>query len=284
MLVSPRIPQIQQLTEVNASYTMIFPGPMVQCQESNITNVTSVNRSDLSEYVEHFSDPSEQGVDLETGQMRWTLNETFELSRLYSPKGAIFLNHTDRSDGYLTVSPRPQMHTNETGVKYNYTLADNITLIWTVRQQECFLATAEYTVEVTNDNGLQRVRYTTGTTQSLPHLSMVDWRQNPVETFPTPLRSWEEYYNIMALFDSMTMSFAMSGADLSGLTFSRAGWNTTGSYRFSNGTDTETCVAEELSDNNPYASCESDFPPQTIEPSPRHNNHIPQAVIHDPEY
>lgn len=279
MLVNPRRPQIQQLTEVNASYTMIFPGPIVQCQEVNITNITSLNRSDLSEYVQYFSDPTEQGVDLERGQMRWTLNKTVELSRLYSPNGAIFLNHTDRTDGYLTVSPLPRLHINETGVKYNYTLADTIYLIWNIRQQECFLATAEYTVEVTNDNGLQRIQYTTGTTQSLPHLSEVDWRQNPVETFPTPLRSWEEYYNILALFDSMTMSFSMRGADLSGLTLSRAGLNTTGSYRSSNGTVLETCVAEELSDNNLYASCKSDFLFQAIESRACHKDLAPQRLL-----
>lgn len=243
MLIKPQIPQIQQITSANASYTLRFPGPVMQCHEKNITKFSSIGKSDYDVSTVFYSaafDP-----ELEIGQARFDLkNRISPLSQLLPRPDSFLLDYalTDSTD-WLTVAPCPQTDNSDTGVKYRYGLADNISLIWKVCRQECFISTAEYTVNIAIVNGVQHVQYTTSDVQSLPPLSTVDWRESPVPPAPKPLHSWEEYYNIMALVESMVVSFNYSSTSLDSFFFNQTGINMTGTHRFENGSTAKTCIA-----------------------------------------
>lgn len=237
---------------LNASYTMTFPGPIMQCHEANVTNVTSMAESNYTEYIQRFSnsDSSPTEPELETGQIRNELNKSFITSRLWPEPDGIFLDHTQRNDSWLIVVPCPQPYISDTGPKFRYKLAKDFDFVWTLRSQQCLAAATNYTVKVEITNGIQHVEYTTGEVHPLPRISQIDWEANRTDTTFGPLLSWKEYFNIVALADSIAANFHYVDSAITTFHFYQKNIGSTQSRRLENGTIVRGCNASWISDGD----------------------------------
>lgn len=243
ILVNRVLPQVQHLQTSNASYTMNFLGPTMQCREFNSINITSLGEADFSSQETQNPGAVIEEPELQNGQFRKILKTPFNALSLWSQNGSIILESMYRFPGgrMSSFSHCPNSHMSETEPEFQYGKIENGTLLRPVNRTECIAAVTDYNVDIKIINGEQHIEYTTGEVRPLIPVGTVDWPNTPLNATFGSLKSWKEYINVLALIDSMTMNFDLTGRSIDELWFDRQAFNRVGSARLENATVNNTC-------------------------------------------
>jgi hypothetical protein len=252
--MSSKVLELERPTGGNVSYTLQFLGPTLQCQDSNLLNYTyGLNDTDFRKSSNKFHNEDHSTY---RSELRDFKKESYPTYRLIPRSGALTLQTTNISANFLGISPCP----NVTLVPYgsgNYTqepvarfmFAGNTTLVRSIAVRECTAAAAQYTVNISFSNGIQHISYSTGEKMPLQLET-----KGGEELDVSPMRSRQEYFNLLAIVNSFNVNFGMEGHSLDNITFNRSSLENPRVYNFPNGTKYEACTAEANAGNG-FSAC-----------------------------
>lgn len=209
---------------VNESYTLTFRGPVLQCNQTTITNETELQ----AEYY-----PTTRSVGLSAyseglPMSEFTMRPSDSKLSLFSRTGSKYLDY------FPCLDPKDYHYGSN-----SWTV--NVTLLQQLEKLECFPGTALYNVNITYNNGNQSVDYSVTDKELLPSplpgFSKEFYSNQHMER--RTLRSFEEYMNILALIDSSLDHLEYEGT-IKLLDFSSSAKVS----RLPNGTTSEVCLVE----------------------------------------
>ncbi|KAJ8108732.1 hypothetical protein OPT61_g7964 [Boeremia exigua] len=184
VLFNNRMAELSSPSSSNASYVIQFPGPMLLCQQSNEIEISwhhiishgtlrDFNAMTWSPILHSYIDPH-----WHSGYIR--LEDPVDEDPIFlAPCG---INAPPTEDVYL---------------RRRYITTD------------CRAATAEYTVNINFTNGRHDIQYFTGEVHPLEDILPITGFKPDLDF--TPLKSWEEYFNIMALVESLLSRLEATG-------------------------------------------------------------------------
>ncbi|KAF2731232.1 hypothetical protein EJ04DRAFT_584008 [Polyplosphaeria fusca] len=209
--------EVERPNGENPSYTLDFMGPALECSDTNFTDLTEAFNISLSTDSPFEYGPFEDGVfedRLYTSEPSVSNGTTFQI-RYYSGQKSIeiaMLASDVRS--YFPCLPYNHDHAiNETG--FSNFKPVNVTLIQPKTKRKCIAAAAEYTIKISFDNGRQNVEYATKGVTPLPMHTPEACAKSPETCILysdsrganfSPLRSWEEYTNVLAVLDILGLA------------------------------------------------------------------------------
>ncbi|KAL1792471.1 hypothetical protein ACET3X_008978 [Alternaria dauci] len=214
VLASSRMAELGSPSGINTSYTLQFQGPVLQCQYGIDSNATLLEPEDLAPWVYGTFDKQEYTkVELKY--------PTFRLSQWES---GLYLVDSSHILDPISISPCPQTrnesyessidgHTSFARFQY----ANDSTLLSSYAFKFCTPAVANYNVNVSFINGIQRISYSTSDEQLL-----LAAKGNLEEFDYAPMNSIQEYVNLLALVDSLTTNLDLEGQIIKDIWFDLA--------------------------------------------------------------
>jgi hypothetical protein len=242
VLLSSTLPELDHPSPGNYSYGIVFQGPVFECQESNYTAfVDFFNDNDTraaAEYVFGKSDAhgrQQLKVPWQTTISSYRpglWNGRFQVEYAGALPTSSTLNATCPQSYYAHQADDP------TG---------RFSLIQPRRRTECIAAMAEYEMNVTTINGVERIDYRTGGPQALIAYETMDEDIRRMQ-------SWGQYVTILALVDSLIRNFQLNFTQNMQIYLGDPG--TPKLQRLPNGTEIETCSLNWSSASVDSSSCE----------------------------
>jgi hypothetical protein len=224
-----KILDLQKPPHGNISYTINFPGPMMQCINESGTNITNVS-----------SPASFQNGDPLTDMNNFVLQKPIYFYQVTSDHTSITEEISEAFQASI-LEPCPRSYDIEDKQPQNIEI---ITVTRPVDRMRCTVATADYTVNITFVNGEQHIEYRTGAKRALPPTNNIAWTHfdiSPLAFRLGPLHYWQEYVNILALSRAMTLNMDMLSGEVSDPDLHKYMRNTSLSRLDDNSTEGETC-------------------------------------------
>jgi hypothetical protein len=203
VLASSKILELGRPSGTNVSYTLQFQGPKFQCRDGFGTTDMLLPPAYLHPWhADALPEHEIIGVRV-----------SYPMYQVYrQPDGLTMLDSTGIPD-YLSIAPCPQAtkpsyRDKATGREFAEGLhfSNDTTLVRAYTSRTCATVVANYDVNITFTNSIQQVSYRT--TEHTPlkrmpaSLEKFDYR---------PMHSIQEYVNLRALVDSLTVNFDLRG-------------------------------------------------------------------------
>jgi hypothetical protein len=194
--------------EFGPSYTLQLWGPAVQCHDSNFTNVASLENMHI-DYLDSegniaYFENNTRNFDLSSNI--WSSENSTDGSYL------VWKQRLEQDFYYSPCLPEDfdwSMRLNKPEVR-----PVRISLFQPLQKTECFRAAAKYDVHVNVVDGVQRFSYSATDVKPFPHAI-----QSSNSSGLGPLRSWEEYFNMNTLLDSLGVNLEYQGDQVSHFAF-----------------------------------------------------------------
>lgn len=236
-MVRAEIPALPNPSTSNGSYVIEILGPVMQCHDQNGTDIT----------ITKPSEPDGPGDLVKAFARRyhtlkmWHETDTIVVEQSTSPKERLRLLFTPCPRGKIDDTT----NTFEFGMPNDKIL--NYTFLGPVKRTRCTPAAAKYTIHVSFLNGIQRVEHSTNDHRPLVPVGTPEV-MTPKSFNTKPLEHWQEWYNILAMVNSMTVHFTGSdfGVDYPDIIYD-GGRPTPRMHRLDNGTEVEACPANWVS-------------------------------------
>jgi hypothetical protein len=203
VLASSKILELGRPSGTNVSYTLRFQGPKFQCRDG--IGTTDMLLPPVVLHPMHAdATPEHEFIAVEI---------SYPMYQVYrQPDGLTMLDSTGIPD-YLSVAPcpkatKPSYLDKATGQTFAEGLhfSNDTTLIRAYASRTCNTVVANYDVNITFTNSIQQVSYRTTEHQPLKRMPA------SLEKFDySPMHSIQEYVNLRALVDSLTVNFDLRG-------------------------------------------------------------------------
>lgn len=177
---------------------------------------------------------------LDTARLNWTY-------KTYAQPGHIWVQNVNLTVP-ASLSPCPQTIDEKDPLRAQFgpgvddwlRLPQQYTVVRATTHQHCTLATAEYHVKVIFHNGGQGLSYEIKNEQTMEDRTRFHLKDGPL---PAPMRSSQEYVNLLALFDSLGNKFAMTSSMEYPMYYWKANVKTPNTICLENGTEIKACAA-----------------------------------------
>jgi hypothetical protein len=185
--MNPKIADIDRPSGDNASYSLSFLGPVLQCEETNVTNITTYRQNDLDRY------PEMNWLAI------WSAINVLELSPMFES-----LSIKVVKDNYFEYSPCDQKSSDMNASASQETKFRDVKLLFPMRSLECSVFTTRYDANVSFANGVQSIIYSTAGKQ--PYSTPLELYPFPSSEFK-PFQSMADYFQTAALVEAFLFQF-----------------------------------------------------------------------------
>lgn len=242
VLMNSKILDLDRPSQQNASYSINFQGPRLQCNETMSVTTESFDTTDTKMNLTYGDYASALNPEYGFAKANWT----YEMSHSH---GEINVQKPPLTNA-LASAPCPRIldkQDPDAPSFMNYiggidlrALPSKYTLIRSTAFTHCTVASAEYRVNVSFVNGIQQISHSIENERLMENKDKFNIRSPGI---PPPMRSFQEYANILALIDALGENFDVKGDVEDFLKFSKSNIANPQPFRLANGSNIQACSA-----------------------------------------